>query len=81
MDVGASTGGFTDCALQHGARKVYAVDVGWSQLAWCLRQDPRVIVLERTNIRYYRKPSRVGGFACIDVSFISWKRYCQRLEF
>ena len=52
LDVGASTGGFTDCLLQHGAKKVYAVDVGYGQLAWKLRQDPRVINLERTNIRY-----------------------------
>jgi 23S rRNA (cytidine1920-2'-O)/16S rRNA (cytidine1409-2'-O)-methyltransferase len=76
MDVGASTGGFTDCALQHGARKVYAVDVGWSQLAWCLRQDSRVIVLERTNIRYLQKETipELVDFACIDVSFISLEK-------
>ncbi|MBE3577117.1 MAG: TlyA family RNA methyltransferase [Limnochordales bacterium] len=74
LDVGASTGGFTDCLLQHGARLVYAVDVGWGQLAWKLRQDPRVRVLERTNIRYL-KPEALGGerptLATIDVSFIS----------
>ena len=52
MDVGASTGGFTDCMLQNGARKVYAVDVGYGQLAWTLRNDPRVVILERTNARY-----------------------------
>ncbi|MBI3603688.1 MAG: TlyA family RNA methyltransferase, partial [Nitrospirae bacterium] len=52
MDVGASTGGFTDCLLQSGARRVYAVDVGYGQLAWRLRQDPRVVVLERRNIRH-----------------------------
>ncbi|MBP7332511.1 MAG: TlyA family RNA methyltransferase, partial [Firmicutes bacterium] len=52
LDVGASTGGFTDCALRNGARLVYAVDVGYGQLAWQLRNDPRVVVLERTNIRY-----------------------------
>ncbi|MFZ1198842.1 MAG: TlyA family RNA methyltransferase, partial [Desulfobacterales bacterium] len=52
LDVGASTGGFTDCLLQHGARKVYAVDVGYGQLAWKLRQDPRVVAIERTNIRH-----------------------------
>ena len=52
MDVGASTGGFTDCVLQRGAKKVYAVDVGYGQLAWKLRNDPRVVNLERTNIRY-----------------------------
>lgn len=58
MDVGASTGGFTDCLLQHGAKKVFAVDVGYGQLAWKLRQDPRVIVIERTNIRYLKGPLR-----------------------
>ena len=52
LDVGASTGGFTDCLLQHGASRVYAVDVGYGQLAWKLRQDPRVVVIERTNIRH-----------------------------
>ncbi len=52
LDVGASTGGFTDCLLQHGAEKVFAVDVGYGQLAWKLRQDPRVVVIERTNIRH-----------------------------
>ncbi|RTZ89515.1 MAG: TlyA family rRNA (cytidine-2'-O)-methyltransferase, partial [Deltaproteobacteria bacterium] len=52
LDVGASTGGFTDCLLQHGAKRVYAVDVGYGQLDWKLRQDPRVIVIERTNARY-----------------------------
>ena len=55
MDVGASTGGFTDCLLKRGARKVYAVDVGYGQLHWRLRQDPRVVCLERRNIRYLRK--------------------------
>ena len=55
MDIGASTGGFTDCMLQNGAKKVYAVDVGYGQLAWKLRTDPRVINLERTNIRYATK--------------------------
>ncbi len=75
MDVGASTGGFTDCLLQHGARKVYAVDVGYGQLAWSLRQDPRVIVLERQNIRYLQRqqiPEDIQ-LATIDVSFISLK--------
>lgn len=52
MDVGASTGGFSDCLLQHGAKRVYAIDVGYGQLAWKLRTDPRVIPIERTNIRY-----------------------------
>jgi len=75
MDVGASTGGFTDCLLQHGARRVYAVDVGYGQLAWKLRQDSRVIVLERQNIRYLPadlipEPIQV---ATIDTSFISLK--------
>ena len=73
LDVGASTGGFTDCALQNGARLVYAVDVGYGQLAWQLRNDPRVVVLERTNIRHL-DPARlvpVPDFATIDVSFIS----------
>lgn len=73
MDIGASTGGFTDCMLQNGAQKVYAVDVGYGQLAWKLRNDPRVTVMERTNIRYVTKdhlPEAVD-FASIDVSFIS----------
>jgi len=75
MDVGASTGGFTDCLLQHGARRVYAVDVGYGQLAWKLRQDPRVVVLERRNIRYLTGdlvPEAVQ-LAVMDVSFISLK--------
>ncbi len=73
LDVGASTGGFTDCLLQHGAASVYAVDVGYGQLAWRLRQDPRVKVLERTNIRYVTHAELPGNFdlAAIDVSFIS----------
>ena len=73
LDVGASTGGFTDCALQHGARLVYAVDVGYGQLAWSLRTDSRVISLERTNIRYLEaeKFTDIPNFATIDVSFIS----------
>ncbi|RDV83995.1 TlyA family RNA methyltransferase [Ammonifex thiophilus] len=73
IDVGASTGGFTDCALRAGARKVFAVDVGYGQLDWRLRQDPRVVVLERTNIRYL-SPATLGelaDFATVDVSFIS----------
>jgi 23S rRNA (cytidine1920-2'-O)/16S rRNA (cytidine1409-2'-O)-methyltransferase len=75
MDVGASTGGFTDCLLSHGARRVYAVDVGYGQLAWKLRQDARVIVIERTNIRHMPAdaiPESVD-LATIDVSFISLK--------
>lgn len=73
MDVGASTGGFTDCMLQHGAEKVYSVDVGWGQLAWKLRKDERVVVMEKTNIRYLTSeeiPDRID-FVSIDVSFIS----------
>ncbi len=73
MDVGAATGGFTDCLLQAGARRVYAVDVGYGQLDWRLRNDGRVVCLERTNIRYLdsrRVPEQVE-FASVDVSFIS----------
>ena len=73
LDIGASTGGFTDCMLQNGARKVYSIDVGYGQLDWNLRQDPRVVVMERTNIRYVT-PDDIGeaaDFASIDVSFIS----------
>lgn len=70
-DVGASTGGFSDCLLQHGAARVYAIDVGYGQLAWSLRQDPRVIVLERTNIRYLESLPEPVELAAIDVSFIS----------
>jgi 23S rRNA (cytidine1920-2'-O)/16S rRNA (cytidine1409-2'-O)-methyltransferase len=75
MDVGASTGGFTDCLLQHGARRVFAVDVGYGQLAWKLRQDARVVVIERTNIRHLpaaRIDARMD-LITIDVSFISLK--------
>ncbi|MBP3039749.1 TlyA family RNA methyltransferase [Bacillaceae bacterium Marseille-Q3522] len=76
LDIGASTGGFTDCALQHGAKMSYALDVGYNQLAWKLRQDNRVIVMERTNFRYVT-PRDLSGekpdFASIDVSFISLK--------
>lgn len=81
MDVGASTGGFTDCLLQRGARRVYAVDVGYGQLAWKLRQDPRVVVLERTNIRYL-EPQRIGeavDLITVDVAFISVTRFLHRL--
>ena len=75
LDVGASTGGFTDCLLQHGAGKVYAVDVGYGQFAWELRNDPRVELIERTNIRHLPLeaiPSPID-LAVIDVSFISLK--------
>lgn len=74
IDIGASTGGFTDCALWHGARLVYAVDVGYGQLAWKLRQDPRVIVMERTNFRHLKPDDLKAGrpdAAVMDVSFIS----------
>ncbi|RTE09702.1 TlyA family RNA methyltransferase [Paenibacillus whitsoniae] len=74
LDIGASTGGFTDCALQHGASLVYAVDVGYNQLDWSLRNDERVRVMERTNFRYTTAEDLGGprpNFASIDVSFIS----------
>ena len=73
LDVGASTGGFTDCLLQRGATKVYAVDVGYGQLAWKLRQDHRVVNIEKTNIRYLTKDklAELPDFAVIDASFIS----------
>ena len=73
MDVGASTGGFTDCMLQNGAVKVYSIDVGYGQLDWKLRNDPRVVCMEKTNIRYV-VPENLEGpadFSSIDVSFIS----------
>ena len=75
IDAGASTGGFTDCMLQNGAAKVYAVDVGYGQLAWALRNDPGVVCMERTNARYLT-PEQIPDpldFASIDVSFISLK--------
>src|SRR5947207_14967224 len=71
LDVGASTGGFTDCLLAHGARRVYAVDVGHGQLAWTLRNDPRVVVMERTNIRHLTSLPEPIQCVTIDVSFIS----------
>jgi 23S rRNA (cytidine1920-2'-O)/16S rRNA (cytidine1409-2'-O)-methyltransferase len=73
LDVGASTGGYTDCALQHGAARVYALDVGYGQLDWALRNDPRVVNIEKTNIRYF-KPQDLGvqvDIITVDVSFIS----------
>ena len=75
MDVGASTGGFTDCLLRRGARKVYSIDVGYGQLAWSLRQDPRVKCMERTNIRYVTPDmlEETPSLCVIDVSFISLK--------
>ncbi|MBA4349133.1 MAG: TlyA family rRNA (cytidine-2'-O)-methyltransferase [Thermodesulfovibrio sp.] len=73
IDVGSSTGGFTDCMLQKGAKKVYCIDVGYGQLAWKLRQEPRVILIERTNIRYLEREKIPDSIeiAAIDVSFIS----------
>jgi len=71
LDVGASTGGFTDCLLRHGAKRVYALDVGHGQLAWTLRNDPRVVVMEHTNIRFLRSMPEPIQCATIDVSFIS----------
>ena len=73
LDIGASTGGFTDCMLQNGAKKVYAIDVGYGQFAWKLRQDERVVCLEKTNVRYvtHEQVPDEGDFASIDVSFIS----------
>lgn len=76
MDIGASTGGFTDCMLQNNAKKVFSIDVGYGQFAWKLRTDPRVVCMERTNIRYVT-PEELGettDFASIDVSFISLKK-------
>lgn len=76
IDIGASTGGFTDCMLKNGASKVFAIDVGYGQLAWELRNDERVVCMERTNIRYV-EPENLGtlaDFSSIDVSFISLKK-------
>ena len=84
MDIGASTGGFTDCMLQNDASKVFAVDVGYGQFAWKLRTDERVVCMEKTNIRYVT-PEDIGealDFASIDVSFISFKNNnasCKRI--
>jgi 23S rRNA (cytidine1920-2'-O)/16S rRNA (cytidine1409-2'-O)-methyltransferase len=82
LDVGASTGGFTDCLLQHGAKKVFSIDVGKGQLDWKLRNDPRVIVLEEINGRYL-KPEQIGELvdvATVDVSFISLKLILPALQ-
>ena len=81
LDVGASTGGFTDCLLQFGAQKVYAVDVGYGQLAWKLRQDPRVINLERTNIRYLEPVNLADPIqlVVVDASFISLRLILPKL--
>jgi len=70
-DVGASTGGFTDCLLQHGVARIYAIDVGYGQLAWKLRQNPCVVVMERTNARYVQSLAELVDLVTIDVSFIS----------
>lgn len=81
LDVGASTGGFTDCLLQRGAARIYAVDVGYGQLAWRIRSDERVVSLERSNIRYLSKETfqdELDG-AVIDVSFISLKKVIPRV--
>jgi 23S rRNA (cytidine1920-2'-O)/16S rRNA (cytidine1409-2'-O)-methyltransferase len=80
LDVGASTGGFTDILLQRGAARVIAVDVGYGQLAWSLRQDPRVIVLERVNIRHLDRLPIPADLAVIDVSFISLRLVLPRVR-
>jgi 23S rRNA (cytidine1920-2'-O)/16S rRNA (cytidine1409-2'-O)-methyltransferase len=80
LDVGASTGGFTDLLLQRGAARVIAVDVGYGQLAWSLRQDPRVIVLERVNIRHLDRLPVPADLAVIDVSFISLRLVLPRVR-
>ena len=81
MDVGASTGGFTDCVLQKGARKVYAVDVGYGQLAWKLQKDPRVVNLERRNIRYLKREEvdEELELVLVDTSFISIEKFLPHL--
>ena len=81
LDVGASTGGFTDCLLVHGAARVHAVDVGYGQLDWRLRQDPRVVVLERTNVRHLDADGFQGSpdLAVVDVSFISLRLVLPRV--
>lgn len=85
IDAGASTGGFTDCLLQHGARLVYAVDVGYGQIAWSLRTDDRVKVIERANIRYltkdqlYKDNAQLADLAVCDLSFISLKKILPNL--
>jgi 23S rRNA (cytidine1920-2'-O)/16S rRNA (cytidine1409-2'-O)-methyltransferase len=79
-DVGASTGGFTDCLLQRGVARVYAIDVGYGQLAWKLQQDPRVVVMDRTNARYLEELAEPVHLATIDVSFISLKLILPRVR-
>jgi 23S rRNA (cytidine1920-2'-O)/16S rRNA (cytidine1409-2'-O)-methyltransferase len=80
VDVGASTGGFTDVLLQAGAMRVYAIDVGYGQLAWTLRNDPRVIVMERTNIRNLELLPEPASIAAVDVSFISLRTVLPPIE-
>jgi 23S rRNA (cytidine1920-2'-O)/16S rRNA (cytidine1409-2'-O)-methyltransferase len=82
LDIGASTGGFTDCLLAHGAAQVFAVDVGYGQLAWRLRKDCRVVIFERTNIRYFdsNRLPRLAELATVDVSFISLKLVLPQLK-
>src|SRR5947209_9647391 len=80
LDVGASTGGFTHCLLEHGAKRVYAVDVGHGQLAWTLRNDPRVVVMEHTNIRHLASLPEPIQCAVIDVSFISLRLVLPAVE-
>ena len=82
MDVGSSTGGFTDCMLQNGAQKVYAIDVGTNQLAWKLRQDERVISMEKTNIRYVTREDIADfiDFFSVDVAFISLKKVLEPVK-
>jgi 23S rRNA (cytidine1920-2'-O)/16S rRNA (cytidine1409-2'-O)-methyltransferase len=81
MDVGASTGGFTDCVLQKGAQKVYAVDVGYGQLAWKLQKDARVVNLERRNVRYLKRDEvqEEADLILIDTSFISIEKFLPHL--
>ena len=82
LDIGASTGGFTDCMLKNGAKKVYSVDVGYGQLDWKLRNDPRVINIEKTNFRYWagKEIQEEINFVSIDVSFISLKKILPNLD-
>ena len=86
LDAGISTGGFTDCLLQLGAAKVYGVDVGYGQTAWSIRNDPRVVLLERTNIRYltpeklFKDGDRIPDFAVADLSFISLKKVLSSIK-
>jgi 23S rRNA (cytidine1920-2'-O)/16S rRNA (cytidine1409-2'-O)-methyltransferase len=78
-DVGASTGGFTDCLLKHGAARVYAIDVGYGQLAWSLRTDPRVVAIERVNVRFLAELPERARLATVDVSFISLRLVLPRV--